>query len=172
MGDEFPRDRLKCFFRIFVSANGRNILYFRNNVSESESNLCLLLGHAVNISSELARTSFEPGAALDHIMKLLTRLYTTVGLLAKYFFVKCKSSKLSVRIARFDKLVHLIGNTLTQNVYNLISYVQVSNENKSFTFKKDKHIREISPVQEYQNIYCSFKISFQIINVDKTTRNG
>ena len=131
MGDEFPRDRLKCFFRIFVSANGRNILYFRNNVSESESNLCLLLGHAVNISSELARTSFEPGAALDHIMKLLTRLYTTVGLLAKYFFVKCKSSKLSVRIARFDKLVHLIGNTLTQNVYNLISYVQVSNENFS-----------------------------------------
>ena len=99
--------------------------YFRNNVSESESNICILLGHAVNISSELARSKFEPGNTLDHLMKLITRLYSTVGLLAKYFFVKCKSSRHSVRISRFDKLVHLIGNTMTQNVYNLITYVQV-----------------------------------------------
>lgn len=100
-------------------------LYFSNNVSECESKLCLLLGHAVNISSELARSGFQPGLALDHLMKMLTKLYATVGLLAKYFFVKCKSSKMSVRVARYDNLVHLIGNTLTKNVYKLITNVQV-----------------------------------------------
>ena len=105
-----------------------NITIFYNfrNVAECESNLCFLLGHVVNISSELARSSFEPGLALDHLMKLLTRIYSTVGILAKYFFVKCKSSKLSVRVAKFDRLVQLIGKILTQNAYNLITYVQVS----------------------------------------------
>ena len=112
---------LELFRSIYIHAH----LYFRNNVSECENNLCILLGHAVNISSELARSRFDPGNTLDHLMKLITRLYSTVGLLAKYFFVKCKSSKLSVRIARFDKLVHQIGNTMTLNVYNLITYVQV-----------------------------------------------
>ena len=87
--------------------------------------MCFLLGHVVNISSELARSSFEPGLALDHLMKLLTRIYGTVSILAKYFFVKCKSSKLSVRVAKFDRLVQLIGKILTQNAYNLITYVQV-----------------------------------------------
>ena len=58
-------------------------------------------------------------------MKMLTKLYATVGLLAKYFFVKSKSSKMSVRVARFDKLVNLIGNTLTKSVYKLLSNVQV-----------------------------------------------
>ena len=56
---------------------------------------------------------------------MLTKLYATVGLLAKYFFVKSKSSKMSVRVARFDKLVNLIGNTLTKSVYKLLSNVQV-----------------------------------------------
>ena len=95
-------------------------------MSECESNVCILLGHAVNISSELARSGFELGPALDHLMKMLTKLYATVGLLAKYFHVKCKSSKMSVKVSRFDKLVHLIGNTLTKNVYILITNIQVN----------------------------------------------
>ena len=115
---------ITCILRTFTT-DIAIYFYFSNNVSESECNLCILLGHAVNISSELARSKFEPGLALDHLMKLLTRLFATVSLLAKYFFVKCKSSKLSVKVARFDKLVQLIGNILTLNAYSLITYVQV-----------------------------------------------
>ena len=100
-------------------------LLFRNNIPECESSICLLLAQAVNISSELTRSGFKLGLALDHLMKLLTKLFATVALLAKYFFVKCKSSKMSIRIARFDKLIHLIGSTLTGNVYKLITNIQV-----------------------------------------------
>ena len=99
--------------------------FFRYNVAESEANLSLLLGTVGNISSELARTAFNIGPALDDLLKLLMKFYNTIGLLAKYFFVKCKLSKRSVQIAKFDKLVGHIGSTTTQHVYKWITIVQV-----------------------------------------------
>lgn len=96
-----------------------------DNLSECETNLCHLIGHIVNATGELVLSGFRLGPALDNVVKLLIKLYSTVGLLVRYFFARCRHVKEAVRISRLDMLVPLIGKTLTKNVYSLITNIQV-----------------------------------------------
>ena len=46
-----------------------------------------------------------------------------MDLLAKHFFIRCKSQKMAMETARFDSLVKNVGSELTPKVYELITYV-------------------------------------------------
>ncbi len=45
----------------------------------------LLLGRSVHTAKELAKTNFRVECVLDHVVPILTRLYSTMAALAKYF---------------------------------------------------------------------------------------
>ena len=44
--------------------------------------------------------------------------------LATYWFIRLKQSKSSVTVAKFDKLVKVVFENLTRNIYSLITYTE------------------------------------------------
>ncbi|XP_040575065.1 Fanconi anemia group I protein [Lepeophtheirus salmonis] len=91
-----------------------------------EASLCQFLAHLSNASSELSQTAFPNCSAVhDPIFKLFTRLYFILGKMAKYFctgFIGKTNS--SIQSSRFDKLVMIISDRLTKNIYTLINFAE------------------------------------------------
>eukprot|EP00090_Calanus_glacialis_P035170 TRINITY_DN60099_c0_g1_i1.p1 TRINITY_DN60099_c0_g1~~TRINITY_DN60099_c0_g1_i1.p1 ORF type:complete len:724 (-),score=333.21 TRINITY_DN60099_c0_g1_i1:104-2176(-) len=93
-------------------------------MASAESSLCLLLARQVNAASELVKTAFPLGQAMDGVLKLLVRLYTVVGSLTKHFTIRTRQGKSVVSQAKFDKLAMIINSQLTKHVYNLITWLE------------------------------------------------
>lgn len=94
-----------------------------------EAQISIILGRTINALGELSQSRFSVESLLDNLVRILTKLYATLGSLTKYFFNRVRSSTVdgadAIRAAKFDKLVDLVGCQLTKPAYALITFIEV-----------------------------------------------
>lgn len=88
-----------------------------------EKAMTLQLGTLLTALNELVQTALLPGGCTDTLLKELSRTYTTLTTLVKYYIQVCTSQPGALP-ARFEKLVKLSGSHLTPQCYSFITYVQ------------------------------------------------
>ncbi|KAK1788907.1 hypothetical protein P4O66_015815, partial [Electrophorus voltai] len=89
-----------------------------------EKAVTLQLGTLVTALNELVQTALPPGACSDSLLRELSRTYTILTTLIKYYIQVC-AAHLGQLPARLEKLVKLSGSHLTPQCYSFITYVQV-----------------------------------------------
>lgn len=88
-----------------------------------EKALTLQLGTLLTGLNELVQTALLPGPATDTLLRELSRTYTILTTLVKYY-IQLSTGQQGVLPARFEKLVKLSGSHLTPQCYSFITYVQ------------------------------------------------
>ncbi|KAM6961339.1 Fanconi anemia group I protein [Aplochiton taeniatus] len=101
-----------------------------------EKAVTLQLGTLLTALNELVQTALLPGMATDTLLRELSRTYTILTTLVKYYIQLCTGQQ-GVLPARFEKLVKLSGSHLTPQCYSFITYVQ-SGELASIGGAEDK----------------------------------
>ncbi|XP_007479412.1 Fanconi anemia group I protein isoform X2 [Monodelphis domestica] len=97
----------------------------------------LQLGTLLTAFHELVQTALPSGSCVDGLLRNLSRVYTILTALVKYYLQVCRSSGGIPN--RMEKLVKLSGSHLTPQCYAFISYVQnIQNESLSFAGEKKK----------------------------------
>uniref|UniRef100_A0A6Q2XW87 FA complementation group I n=1 Tax=Esox lucius TaxID=8010 RepID=A0A6Q2XW87_ESOLU len=89
-----------------------------------EKALTLQLGALLTALNELVQTALPPGVCTNTLLGELSRTYTTLTTLVKYYIQLC-SGQQGVLPVRLEKLVKLSGSHLTPQCYSFITYVQV-----------------------------------------------
>uniref|UniRef100_A0A3Q3C1A7 FA complementation group I n=1 Tax=Haplochromis burtoni TaxID=8153 RepID=A0A3Q3C1A7_HAPBU len=89
-----------------------------------EKAVTLQLGTLLTALSELVQTALLLGTCTVTLLRELTRTYTILTTLVKYYIQVCASQHGSLP-ARFEKLVKLSGSHLTPQCYSFITYAQV-----------------------------------------------
>ncbi|CAC5388853.1 FANCI [Mytilus coruscus] len=103
-----------------------------------EKSVCTRLCVIVTAFHELVQSAIPVGSCAEVMIKVVTRLFTTITLLVK-FYLSLYSSKAGHISGRFEKLIKLIGTTLTPYVYSMITYIQTTeNEQIQQTMEKGK----------------------------------
>uniref|UniRef100_A0A3P8ZFP3 FA complementation group I n=1 Tax=Esox lucius TaxID=8010 RepID=A0A3P8ZFP3_ESOLU len=88
-----------------------------------EKALTLQLGALLTALNELVQTALPPGVCTNTLLGELSRTYTTLTTLVKYYIQLC-SGQQGVLPVRLEKLVKLSGSHLTPQCYSFITYVQ------------------------------------------------
>ncbi|VDI13191.1 fanconi anemia group I protein [Mytilus galloprovincialis] len=103
-----------------------------------EKSVCTRLCVIVTAFHELVQSAIPVGSCAEVMIKVVTRLFTTITLLVK-FYLSLYSSKAGHLSGRFEKLIKLIGTQLTPYVYSMITYIQTTeNEQIQQTMEKGK----------------------------------
>jgi Fanconi anemia group I protein len=101
-----------------------------------ENAVCVQLAGAVFALHHLSQSAIMH-AATEPLLKVLTRLYVSLGTAAKYFLAL--HGRLVVELSgQFEKLVKLTATRLQPQVYSLITYIQSTQGTGSVTAKKGK----------------------------------
>ncbi|XP_035520760.1 Fanconi anemia group I protein isoform X2 [Morone saxatilis] len=88
-----------------------------------EKAVTLQLGTLLTALNELVQTALLPGTCTITLLRELTRTYSILTTLVKYYIQVC-SSQHGALPARFEKLVKLSGSHLTPQCYSFITYAQ------------------------------------------------
>ncbi|XP_059191024.1 Fanconi anemia group I protein [Centropristis striata] len=88
-----------------------------------EKAVTLQLGTLLTALNELVQTALLPGTCTITLLRELSRTYTILTTLVKYYIQVC-SSQHGALPARFEKLVKLSGSHLTPQCYSFITYAQ------------------------------------------------
>ncbi|XP_051837044.1 Fanconi anemia group I protein [Antechinus flavipes] len=97
----------------------------------------LQLGTLLTAFHELVQTALPSGSCVDSLLRNLSKIYTILTALVKYYLQVCRTSGGIPN--RMEKLVKLSGSHLTPQCYAFISYVQnIQNESLSFAGEKKK----------------------------------
>ncbi|KAL6106973.1 fanci [Pungitius sinensis] len=88
-----------------------------------EKAVTLQLGTLLTALNELVQTALQPGTCTITLLRALSRTYTTLTTLVKYYIQVCASQHTALP-ARFEKLVKLSGSHLTPQCYSFITYAQ------------------------------------------------
>ncbi|XP_034542605.1 Fanconi anemia group I protein [Notolabrus celidotus] len=88
-----------------------------------EKAVTLQLGTLLTALNELVQTALLPGTWTITLLRELSRTYTILTTLVKYYIQMCSSQHGSLP-ARFEKLVKLSGSHLTPQCYSFITYAQ------------------------------------------------
>ncbi|KAK5867624.1 hypothetical protein PBY51_012095 [Eleginops maclovinus] len=88
-----------------------------------EKAMTLQLGTLLTALNELVQTALLPGASTVTLLRELSRTYTTLTTLVKYYIQVCASQPGALP-ARLEKLVKLSGSHLTPQCYSFITYAQ------------------------------------------------
>ncbi|KAF7660465.1 hypothetical protein LDENG_00280970 [Lucifuga dentata] len=83
----------------------------------------LQLGTLLTALNELVQTALLPGNCTITLLRELSRTYTILTTLVKYYIQVCATQHGTVP-SRFEKLVKLSGSHLTPQCYSFITYVQ------------------------------------------------
>uniref|UniRef100_A0A7N4PEB4 FA complementation group I n=1 Tax=Sarcophilus harrisii TaxID=9305 RepID=A0A7N4PEB4_SARHA len=97
----------------------------------------LQLGTLLTAFHELVQTALPSGSCVDSLLRNLSKIYTILTALVKYYLQVCRTSGGIPN--RMEKLVKLSGSHLTPQCYAFISYVQnIQNESLSVAGEKKK----------------------------------
>ncbi|XP_047246945.1 Fanconi anemia group I protein [Girardinichthys multiradiatus] len=107
-----------------------------------EKAVTLQLGTLLTALNELVQTALLPGNCTVTLLRELSRTYTILTTLVKYYIQVCASQHGSLP-NRFEKLVKLSGSHLTPQCYSFITYVQ-SGESSTGDDKKKKKRNEVN----------------------------
>ncbi|KAF3854640.1 hypothetical protein F7725_022695, partial [Dissostichus mawsoni] len=88
-----------------------------------EKAVTLQLGTLLTALNELVQTALLPGSCTITLLRELSRTYTTLTTLVKYYIQVC-ASRPGALPARLEKLVKLSGSHLTPQCYSFITYAQ------------------------------------------------
>uniref|UniRef100_A0A8C5CU79 FA complementation group I n=1 Tax=Gadus morhua TaxID=8049 RepID=A0A8C5CU79_GADMO len=88
-----------------------------------EKAMTVQLGTLLTALNELVQTALLPGGGTDTLLRALSRTYTTLTTLVKYYIQVCTSQPGALP-TRFEKLVRLSGSHLTPQCYSFITFVQ------------------------------------------------
>ncbi|XP_068579054.1 Fanconi anemia group I protein [Cebidichthys violaceus] len=88
-----------------------------------EKAVTLQLGTLLTALNELVQTALLPGTCTITLLRELSRTYTTLTTLVKYYIQVCASQQGALP-ARFEKLVKLSGSHLTPQCYSFITHAQ------------------------------------------------
>uniref|UniRef100_A0A3Q3XBG5 Uncharacterized protein n=1 Tax=Mola mola TaxID=94237 RepID=A0A3Q3XBG5_MOLML len=88
-----------------------------------EKAVTLQLGTLLTALNELVQTALLPGTCTVTLLRVLTRTYSILTTLVKYYIQVCISQPNALP-ARFEKLVKLSGSHLTPQCYSFITYAQ------------------------------------------------
>ncbi|MBN3281475.1 FANCI protein, partial [Polyodon spathula] len=106
-----------------------------------EKALILQLGTLLTGLHELLQTCLPPGGCVDTLLRELTKMYTILTSLVKYY-IQMYTNQLGHLPARFEKLVKLSGSHLTPQCYAFITYVQREDLSSGGGEKKKKKKEE------------------------------
>ncbi|KAK1160832.1 Fanconi anemia group I protein-like isoform X1 [Acipenser oxyrinchus oxyrinchus] len=106
-----------------------------------EKALILQLGTLLTGLHELLQTCLPPGGCVDTLLRELTKMYTILTSLVKYY-IQMYTNQLGHLPARFEKLVKLSGSHLTPQCYAFITYVQREDLSSGGGEKKKKKREE------------------------------
>ncbi|XP_069558030.1 Fanconi anemia group I protein [Brachyistius frenatus] len=88
-----------------------------------EKAVTLQLGTLLTALNELVQTALLPGNCTITLLRALSRTYTILTTLVKYY-IQVFASQHAALPARFEKLVKLSGSHLTPQCYSFITYAQ------------------------------------------------
>uniref|UniRef100_A0A3Q1CR83 FA complementation group I n=1 Tax=Amphiprion ocellaris TaxID=80972 RepID=A0A3Q1CR83_AMPOC len=89
-----------------------------------EKAVTVQLGTLLTALNELVQTALLPGTCTITLLRELSRTYTILTTLVKYYIQVCTSQHGALP-TRFEKLVKLSGTHLTPQCYSFITYAQV-----------------------------------------------
>uniref|UniRef100_A0A3Q2CH73 FA complementation group I n=1 Tax=Cyprinodon variegatus TaxID=28743 RepID=A0A3Q2CH73_CYPVA len=105
-----------------------------------EKAVTLQLGTLLTALNELVQTALLPGNCTITLLRELSRTYTILTTLVKYYIQMCASQH-GYLPNRFEKLVKLSGSHLTPQCYSFITYAQVPSPSDRFGDDKKKKKR-------------------------------
>ncbi|KAG8575295.1 hypothetical protein GDO81_009504 [Engystomops pustulosus] len=109
-----------------------------------EKAIILQLGTLLTACHELVQTALPAGSCMDTLLKELTKMYTVLTSVVKYYLQVCTSHAAKIP-NRFEKLVKLSGSHLTPQCYAFITYAQsIQSESMSGEKKKKEEVAGIS----------------------------
>ncbi|XP_034032707.1 Fanconi anemia group I protein isoform X2 [Thalassophryne amazonica] len=108
-----------------------------------EKAVTLQLGSLVTALNELVQTALLPGPCTDTLLRELSRTYTILTTLVKYYIQLCPNQHGTLP-ARFEKLVKLSGSHLTPQCYSFITYAQSGELSNGGAENKKKKLNEVS----------------------------
>ncbi|CAJ0966517.1 unnamed protein product [Ranitomeya imitator] len=101
-----------------------------------EKAIILQLGTLLTACHELVQTALPVGSCMDTLLKELTKMYTVLTALVKYYLQVCTSHAGKIP-TRLEKLVKLSGSHLTPQCYAFITYAQTI-QSESISGEKKK----------------------------------
>ncbi|XP_008274098.1 Fanconi anemia group I protein [Stegastes partitus] len=107
-----------------------------------EKAVTVQLGTLLTALNELVQTALLPGTCTITLLRELSRTYTILTTLVKYYIQVCASQHGALP-TRFEKLVKLSGSHLTPQCYSFITYAQ-SGEFSGGDDKKKKRRNEVN----------------------------
>ncbi|XP_076759564.1 Fanconi anemia complementation group I [Xylocopa sonorina] len=121
-----------------------------NNLREKERSLCKQLSYLAQELHTLASTAIKPGPSTDATLKNLQILYHLLGNLTKYFYVKSNAQNAAFQAVKFIQVVQLAGKSLKTAFYNLVMYVEESqnklNSKTDSSAQRNKILRETKTI--------------------------
>ncbi|CAJ1057263.1 Fanconi anemia group I protein [Xyrichtys novacula] len=108
-----------------------------------EKAVTLQLGTLLTALNELVQTALLPGTCTITLLRELSRTYTILTTLVKYYIQVCASQHGALP-ARFEKLVKLSGSHLTPQCYSFITYAQSGELSGGGTDDKKKKRTEVN----------------------------
>ncbi|XP_072241662.1 Fanconi anemia group I protein isoform X1 [Leuresthes tenuis] len=111
-----------------------------NHQDPVEKAVTLQLGTLLTALNELVQTALLPGTCTITLLRVLSRTYTILTTLVKYYIQVCVSQH-STLPARFEKLVKLSGSHLTPQCYSFITYAQCGESSGGGADEKKKKRR-------------------------------
>lgn len=118
-----------------------------------EKTVTLQLGTLLTALNELVQTLLPPGTSTITLLRAMSRTYTILTTLAKYYIQVCSNH--GTLPSRFEKLVKLSGSHLTPQCYNFITYAQSGEMSGGADDKKKKKKSETNMAA---SVSCSFLI--------------
>ncbi|XP_077119593.1 Fanconi anemia group I protein [Ranitomeya variabilis] len=107
-----------------------------NPREQMEKAIILQLGTLLTACHELVQTALPVGSCMDTLLKELTKMYTVLTALVKYYLQVCTSHAGKIP-TRLEKLVKLSGSHLTPQCYAFITYAQTI-QSESISGEKKK----------------------------------
>ncbi|XP_077327370.1 Fanconi anemia group I protein [Lithobates pipiens] len=124
--------------------NDDNDTQATNSREPIEKAVILQLGTLLTACHELIQTALPTGSCIDTLLKELTKMYTALTALLKYYLQVCTNHMGAVP-TRLEKLVKLSGSHLTPQCYAFITYTQnIQNEALCGEKKKKEDVAALS----------------------------
>ena len=115
----------------------------RDYLTRKEQDLCTQLLHLIHILRILTNLGSKNVTHCGMVFKAISTLYTILRMLTNYFTIQSTKDDLVFQNVKFDKVIRLVGKELTNNVFNLVQFIDnVQHADKSECAKNSKSLRD------------------------------
>lgn len=146
-------------------SSNREATQSRGQQDPIEKTVTLQLGTLLTALNELVQTALLPGPSTLTLLREMSRTYTILTTLVKYYIQVCSSH--GSLPSRFEKLVKLSGSHLTPQCYNFITYAQSGEISGGTDDKKKKKKGETNTAASAKLLRETKTIPDLIFNIEQ-----